>query len=80
MKVGSKVKFDVDFLEACGFDELNETEILFIQKNKDTVYTIVKDWNENKVLNYDVVYPFELSCPMFKTTSFSENELILVEV
>lgn len=80
MKVGSKVKFNVDFLEAGGFDELNETEILFIQENKDAVYTIAKDWNEEKVLNYNAVYRFELLCPMFETTSFSENELILVEV
>lgn len=77
-KVGSKVKFNVDFLEAGGFDELNESEISFIHENRDTIFVIDKDWN-NHIPNNTNVYRFELDCGMFASTAFQANELILVE-
>lgn len=79
LKVGDKVKLNVEVLEKAGFDELNETDVLFINENPDEIYVIERDWNEHLSHNFVNAYRYELSSYNFSGTSFSAEELVLVE-
>lgn len=79
LKVGDKVKLNVEVLEKAGFDELNETDVLFIKENPERVFEIVYDWNEHLLGGFTSAYRFELSSQQLGGKSFCADELVLVE-
>lgn len=80
IKVGSKVKINIDHLELIGFNGLNPEDndsgsdhASYIINNPDKVYEVV-DIAESAPAS-----PFVLGDNFLEETSFSEKELISVE-
>lgn len=77
--VGSKVKINMDQLELIGFDGLrpednaSETDhASYIVNNPDNVYEVIG------LADNSIMKPFVLGDDTLKTTSFGEEELLLV--
>lgn len=80
IKVGSKVKLNVDVLKANDFDGfIDETEILFISHSGDTVFEVIDDWNSDSSGLYLGNYRYQLNAKELGMVCFSGDELILVE-